>query len=298
VFSLALIALLAGAPAGAAARPAVAESLLVGPAWLKAHLGDPDLVILDFRMPKAEYDKGHIPGAQFIDRDPWRNARGAPVRSVASLDSTFEALGISDSTRVVIYGNTWIAPRVFLALDYIGHGGRTAMLDGGLPAWEAAGYEASTEVPATRPRGHLTPRSAPDFVVDAAWIEQHRTDKRVALLDGRSQGEFTGADKSEKLPRSGHIPGAINLPWELTYTSGPPTLDGNPSPLRPAAELRKLLTDAGITPDRQLVAYCTVGMRAAHWYFVARYLGLEPKFYDGSMRDWSPRSELPVVEGN
>jgi thiosulfate/3-mercaptopyruvate sulfurtransferase len=135
-------------------------------------------------------------------------------------------------------------------------------------------------------------------VVDAAWINQHRTEKSVALLDGRSQGEYTGTDKSEKLPRSGHIPGAINLPWELTYTSGPPTLDGTPSPLRPPAELRKLLTDAGITPDRQLVAYCTVGMRAAHWYFVARYLGLRPKFYDGSMRDWSPRAELPVVEGN
>jgi thiosulfate/3-mercaptopyruvate sulfurtransferase len=278
-------------------RAAAADTLLVTPAWLQAHLEDPDLVILDFRLDQADYPKGHIPGAQVVTDDPWRNVRGAPVRSIAALDSTFEALGISNSSRVVIYGNTWLVPRVFLALDYIGHGARTALLDGGLPAWQRAGYAVSTEPAPKRPRGHLTSRQPPDIVVDAAWVDRHRADPAVALLDGRSEGEYTGTDKSEKLPRAGHIPGAINLPWELTYTDGPATIDGTPSPLRSAAELGQLLTKAGISADRQLVTYCTVGMRAAHWYFVARYLGLRPKFYDGSMRDWSPRSELPVVEG-
>ena len=70
-----------------------------------------------------------------------------------------------------------------------------------------------------------------------------------------------------------------------------------PSPLKSAAELKALLAGGGIAASNTLVAYCTVGMRAAHWYFVARVLGLNPKIYDGSMRDWSPRTDLPVAEG-
>jgi thiosulfate/3-mercaptopyruvate sulfurtransferase len=296
--TLPLLPLLLGAVIGATRPGATGDSLLVSVDWLKAHLNDRNLVILDFRHEKADYDKGHIPGAQFVGMDAiWRSGEpGVELPSVAALDSTFEALGISDQSRVVIYGSTWMAPRVFLDLDYLGHGDHAAMLDGGLPAWEKAGLKLSVE-PVHPARGTFTPRPRPDIVVDAKWVNAHRTDRNVRLLDGRSEGEYTGTDHSEQLPRSGHIPGAINLPWEQTFTDGKAALEGNPSPLKSAGELKALLAGAGITPPNALVAYCTVGMRAAHWYFVARLLGFEPKIYDGSMREWSPKTDLPVVEG-
>ncbi len=298
MLALALFPLLAGAtiPASDFIRSAApAESLLVSVEWLKAHQGDPNLVILDFRHERADYDKGHIPGAQFVDASLiWTS--GVELPSVAALDSTFESLGISNSSRVVVYGNTWMVPRVFLALEYVGHGDRTALLDGGLPAWQKAGFPLSTEA-VQRTRGTFTPHVKADMVVDAKWVNEHRGDPKLALLDGRSLGEYTGTDKSERLPRSGHIPGAVNLPWDQTFMDGPAALAGNPSPLKSAGELQQLLTGAGITSARDLVTYCTVGMRAAHWYFVARLLGLAPRIYDGSMQDWSPRTELPVAEG-
>ena len=289
-----LIAALVSPLAPNPSRAPAGDSLLVSVAWLAAHQNDPDLVILDFSPERAAYDQGHIPGAVWVDRKAiWRpDPPSVELPSVAAIDSAIEALGISNSSRVVIYGSTWIAPRVFLALEYVGHA-RAAMLDGGLVAWKKAGHPVSTD-PVRKESGNFTPRPRPDIVVDAAWIDANRADGKVALLDGRSAGEYDGTDKSEQLPRAGHIPRAINIPWERTFTDEAGALQGTPSPLRSSEELRNLLTQAGITADRDIVTYCTVGLRAAHWYFVARYLGLSPKIYDGSMRDWSPRTELPV----
>jgi thiosulfate/3-mercaptopyruvate sulfurtransferase len=283
---LALITLLSMAP-----NP----ELLVSVEWLAAHRTDPEIVILHVARERADYDKGHVPGARFVPAQAlWTTAApGVELPPVAQLDSLFQSLGVNDRSRIVFYGDTWAAPRAFLALDFLGLGDRTAMLNGGLGAWTKAGHPSSTEVPSFAP-GTITPHPRTDIVVDAAWLAGRIKDPGLALVDGRSEPEYAGTTDREKLVRFGHIPGAKLLPWERTFTDTSAALEGVASPLVAETELRRLFTEAGAGGGRQLVTYCTVGLRASHLYFIARLLGLEPKIYDGSMRDWSGRAELPM----
>jgi thiosulfate/3-mercaptopyruvate sulfurtransferase len=274
------------------------DSMLVSPEWLAAHRTDAGLVILHVSMDKAEYDREHVSGARWVD--PHSLIRNGPpgteLPAIETIDSVLEALGVTDQSRVVYYGDTWMAPRVFLALEYAGLGDRAALLDGGLPAYRGAKGLVSNETP-TWSRGSVTTHAHPEIVVAAGWLAEHLKDAGLALTDGRSAGEYAATDLSERLPRPGHIPGAMNLPWDQTFTDGPAALEGVPSRLKPRAELRKLFENAGYRDGKQLVTYCTIGLRASHLYFVARYLGLHPRIYDGSMSEWSRKTELPVVTG-
>jgi thiosulfate/3-mercaptopyruvate sulfurtransferase len=134
------------------------------------------------------------------------------------------------------------------------------------------------------------------IVVNAAWVGRHLTDVRVAIVDTRTEAEYAGIAR-ERLPRTGHIPGARLLAWTRTFTRPEAAEQGDPSPLLPPADLRRLLAEAGAGPGREAVFYCTVGLRAAHLYFVARSLGIPTRLYDGSFADWSARPELPVTRG-
>jgi thiosulfate/3-mercaptopyruvate sulfurtransferase len=279
----------------AAAAP---DSMLVSPQWLAAHRTDPALVILHVSMDRAGYERGHVPGARWLDPHGLMSmeAPGVELPPVERIDSVLESLGISDQSRVVYYGDTWMAPRVFLALEYAGLGDRAALLDGGLAAWRASGGTVTGEVP-TWTRGRVTTRAHPEILVSADWLQKHLDDAVLALVDVRSRGEYAATDSSERLPRFGHIPGGVNLPWEQTFTDPAAALEGRPSPLRPVAELRRLFATSGVRESSQLVTYCTVGLRASHMYFVARYLGWRPRIYDGSMSEWSRNPALPIVRG-
>ena len=275
-----------------------ADSLLVSTDWLAAHRTDADLVLLHVGMERAEYDRGHIAGARFLDPHLLMSmaAPGVELPAVAQIDSVLESLGITARSRIVYYGDTWMAPRVFLALDYVGLGNRAALLDGGLAAWRAEGRAVSTEPPVWQP-GSLSLTARPDILASADWIRAHLGDSTLLLVDGRSVGEYAATDSSERLPRFGHIPGGVSLPWEETFTDESAALNGTPSRLKSPEALRKLLASAGVREGRDVVTYCTVGLRASHLYFVARYLGIRPRIYDGSMSEWSRRSELPMVRG-
>lgn len=287
--SLILAALVAVAPG---------DSMLVTPEWLAAHRTDPDLVILHVSMDRTEYEREHVSGARWVD--PHSLIRGGPpgteLPSLETIDSVLESLGVSNRSRIIYYGDTWMTPRVFLALEFVGLGSHAALLDGGLPAYRAAKGLLSNETP-TWSRGSVTGHAHPEIAVAASWLAQHLDDSGLALTDGRSAGEYAGTDLSERLPRPGHIPGAVNLPWDQTFTDGPAALEGVPSRLKSRAELRKLFENAGYRDGKQLVTYCTIGLRASHLYFVARYLGLTPRIYDGSMSEWSRKTEVPVVTG-
>lgn len=274
------------------------DSMVVSPAWLQAHRADPDLVVLHVSMERDDYLRGHVPGARWVNPHDFftNDAPGVELPPVERLDSLVELLGITAESRIVYYGDTWMAPRVFLALDYLGLGDRAALLDGGLPAWRKAGYDLSTATP-TWLRSRFTPSVRGDIVIDARELAASRSRAGFHLVDGRSPGEYTGEDKRERLPRSGHIPGGINLPWERTFTDPMAALDGTPSPLQEVGALRKLFAEAGVGNGAALVTYCTVGLRASHLYFIARYLGLHPRIYDGSMSEWSRKPELPMATG-
>ncbi len=278
--------------------PAARDSLLVDARWLAPRLGWPGLVVLHVDHDRTAYDVGHVAGSVYADASLFivDGGPGTELPSPLRLDSVIESLGISDESHVVIVpGNTWMAPRAFLALEAAGLRGRVHVLDGGLAAWRAAGYRPSTEVPRVR-RGRFTVRRDTTIVVSADWVRRHLADPGVALIDARTAAEYAGT-APEGLPRTGHIPGARLLGWTRTFSRPGDAEEGGPSPLLPPAQLRRLLADAGAGPGRDAVFYCTVGLRAAHLYFVARSLGFPARLYDGSFADWSARSELPVARG-
>lgn len=268
----------------------VRSELLVSGDWLAGHLDDPDVVVLHVAPDRSAYDRGHIPGARFlplsaivVERDGLPNE----LPSVEHLDSVFEAVGVSDGTRVVVYGPPLAAARAFVTLDYLGHGDRTALLDGGLERWVAEGRPLSTEAPEVA-RGRFTPRPRPELVVDAAWVAARLDSPGIALLDARPEAEFAGDVAGAGIPRPGHIPGARNVFWQRMIRS-----PEDPTFLEPDT-LRALLADAGVEPGDTVVAYCRTGVQASVAYFVARYLGYEARMYDGSFIDWSPREALRV----
>ena len=291
MISLALALWLAPAPVVRAVEPMAAESILVTTAWLSERMKRPGLVIFEIGN-KAEYDAGHIPGAQFLSL---RDIAAPRVEGQLALelpapdriDSVLEARGISDDSHVVLYfGNDWVSPttRVFLTLEWAGLRGRVSILDGGLPAWRAEQRPVTTDVPVIT-KGNFTPRLRDDVVVDAAWLSQHLADPSIAIIDARD-AEFYHDSVDNHMPRGGHIPGAHSIPF------GTVVIEDNH--LKNPAELRSLFTAAGAAPGDTVVSYCHIGQQGTLVFFAARLLGYNVRLYDGSFEDWSKRTELPV----
>src|SRR2546427_3638372 len=151
----------------------VKESLIVSTEWLGEHVKEDDSLVLLQVGERREYDAEHIPGAQFIQLSDISTPRGQglilELPAVDQLKATFEKLGVSDKSRVIVYfGKDWVTPtaRVFMTLDYLGLGDRTSILDGGLPAWRAEGKPVTAELREPKP-GHFTPAPNARLVVDA-----------------------------------------------------------------------------------------------------------------------------------
>lgn len=269
----------------------VRESMIVSTEWLAKHLNDNSLVLLQVG-DKAEYDGGHIPGAQFIQLADISTPRGSglilELPPVAQLSATFEKLGVTDSSRIIVYfGKDWVTPtaRVFMTLDYLGLGDRTSILDGGLPAWRGEGKPVTAELRAPKP-GHFTPKPNTKLVVDAAWVSANIRKPGVAILDARAAKFYSGEDAGQ-MPRAGHIPSAKSIPFSSLVE------DSNNKFKSPVA-LRELFNTAGVKQGDSVATYCHIGQQASLLYFAARYLGYDAHLYDGSFEDWSHRSELPV----
>jgi thiosulfate/3-mercaptopyruvate sulfurtransferase len=275
----------------AAGDPGVQESLIVSTDWLAKHLNDDSMVLLQVG-DKEEYLAAHIPGAQFIALADISTPRGQglvlELPPVDQLKATFEKLGVTDKSRIVVYfGKDWVTPtaRVFFTLDYLGFGDRTSILDGGLPAWRAESKPVTADLREPKP-GHFTPHPNTKLVVDAAWVSSNLNKPGVMILDARAQKFYTGAEAGQ-MPRGGHIPNARNIPFSSLVED--PT-----NKFKSAAALRELFNTAGVKQGDSVTTYCHIGQQASLLYFVARYLGYEAHLYDGSFEDWSHRPELPV----
>lgn len=285
-----LLAVVVASSASGLGDSKIQDSLIVSTDWLAKHLNDDSLVLLHVG-DKAEFEASHIPGAQFISTADISTPRGSglilELPAVTQLQTTFEKLGVTDKSRIVVYfGKDWVTPtaRVFMTLDYLGLGDRTSILDGGLPAWRAAGGAVTAEMRAPK-AGHFTPRPNPKLVVDAAWVSANLNKPGVAIVDARASKFYTGAEAGQ-MPRAGHIPSAKSIPFDSVVEEN--------NKFKSAEVLRGLFDKAGVKAGDSVATYCHIGQQASLLYFVARYLGYEAHLYDGSFQDWSQRPELPV----
>ena len=274
-----------------AVMAAATPGLLVSPAELVVALKDPATIVIAVDSSEDNFIAGHIPNARFVrygDIAIDADGLSSELPPVDQIRKVLSAAGISDKSKVVIYGSAIAAARLFFTLDYIGHPD-AKILNGGLNAWKATGgaIEISTVPRATI--ATLTPKPQPDRVVSADWIKERLSSARMTLLDARPDSEFTGADGGMNGAHvRGHLPDAQQLVWNSLLDSSGKYL--------PDAELRKKFEAIGANAKTPLVSYCMVGMRASVTYFVARHLGYDARLYDGSIVDWT-RRKLPAVTG-
>ena len=181
----------------------------------------------------------------------WRLRRSREVLTLqlpapAELETKLEELGISDASRIVVYmGKDWISPltRVVFTLDYAGLGGQTMVLDGGLPAWKAAGKAVTTDVPAPPAAGTLTIKARPEAVADLAWVQSHAGKPGSVVIDARNTQFYPGeSNNNGRIPRPGHVAGAVSAPFDTWVRE-----DGS---FKPRAELEAMLKAAAPSPAR------------------------------------------------
>jgi thiosulfate/3-mercaptopyruvate sulfurtransferase len=280
--------------------------LLVSPAELAASLKDSATVVVFVGNSEDEFIAGHIPGARFVRYDDIAidvDGLSSELPPVDQLKKVLSAVGVSDKSKIVIYGAAIPATRMFFTLDYIGHP-NAKVLNGGLNAWKASGGAIEVGPAPKVAIAALTLKPQPDRVVSADWIKERLSSPtlrqaqgrpepsrgaKMTLLDARPDNEFTGADGGMNGAHvKGHLPDAQQLVWN--------TLLDSTGKFLPDADLRKKFEAIGATKAAPLVSYCMVGMRASVTYFVARHLGYDARLYDGSIVDWT-RRRLPAVMG-
>jgi thiosulfate/3-mercaptopyruvate sulfurtransferase len=274
---------------GSALAPAA--DVLVSPAWLMENLADPKLVLFHVGV-RTEFDREHIPGAQPVAVQDLSlpHAAGALLNELLPperLREKLQALGVSDDSRIVVYFDaTAIVPagRVYFSLDAAGLGARTSILDGGLAAWKAAGG-AVTEKFTDRPAGRISVEPRPDVVMVLDQVQSGLASSTIQLIDTRAAELFDGS-ASGSMPRTGHIPGARNIPYQTLLT---PDLR-----MKADSDIALIFQAAGVKPGDTIVTYCNSGQQATVVYLAAKRLGLRARVYDGSWDEWSRRDDLPI----
>jgi thiosulfate/3-mercaptopyruvate sulfurtransferase len=267
---------------------------LVSTEWVQQHGKDANVRLVEVDVDHSLYEKGHIAGAIGWD---WAKDLNDNVRRDIVDQKDFESLlskaGIGNDTTVILYGdaNNWFAAWAFWQFKIYGHKD-VRLLNGGRKKWEAEGLPYTADVPT--PATATYTAQAPDTSIRAFrdYVVQHLSNG-VNLVDVRSPDEFSGKVISppglnETAQRGGHIPGAKNIPWALSAKE-----DGT---FKSADDLRSLYEGAGIKPGQETIAYCRIGERSSHTWFVLKYLlGYDNvRNYDGSWTEWGNIVGAPV----
>jgi len=269
--------------------------------WVAEHLKDSENVRIaevDYD-PRSNYSLGHIPGAVLFD---WKEDINDPLsRNVLSKQACQDLLqqraGLNSDTTLILYGdfNNWFAAFAFWVFKYYGYKD-VRLMKGSRKKWLVEDRPVSKDIP-KYPTGNFKASDADKrirvFLNDVK--ESLEKEKRVAMVDVRSPKEFTGEIlappeyPTEHAQRGGHIPGAKNIPWSQAVNES----DGT---FKQADELRKLYESKAITPDKEVIAYCRIGERSSHTWFVLKYLLGYPdvKNYDGSWTEWGNMIDNPI----
>jgi thiosulfate/3-mercaptopyruvate sulfurtransferase len=273
--------------------------VLVENQWVEDRLRDSNVRIAEVDYdPKANYQLGHVPGAVLFD---WKQDINDPVsRNVLSRQACEDLLqraGVNSETTLVLYGdfNNWFAAFAFWVFKYYGFKD-VRIMNGGRKKWLEEDREVSKDIP-TYSKGDFK-ASEPDKNIRVFLNEVRQAldaKGRIKMVDVRSPKEFTGEIlappeyPTEHAQRGGHIPGAENIPWAQAVNDK----DGT---FKSAEELRKLYESKGITPDKEIIAYCRIGERSSHTWFVLKYLLGYPdvKNYDGSWTEWGNMIANPI----
>ncbi|HVM61393.1 MAG TPA: sulfurtransferase [Verrucomicrobiae bacterium] len=280
-------------------KPYSHPDVLVSTDWVEQHKADANARLVEVDVDTSSYEQGHIAGAIAWN---WQSQLCDNIRRDVLTQEAFEKLmsesGISPDTTVVLYGdnNNWFACYAFWQLKLYGH--RDArIMNGGRKKWLAENRPLTKDVPkyaATEYRGRPADTSLRAFRDDVALAIK---ESRFNLVDVRSPDEYTGRviappGMTETAQRGGHIPTAVNVPWALAVNE-----DGT---FKDHDTLLELYRGRGVTPYDDAIAYCRIGERSAHTWFVLKYLLGYPsvKNYDGSWTEWGNLVNAPIIKGD
>jgi thiosulfate/3-mercaptopyruvate sulfurtransferase len=272
-----------------------AKDVLVSADWAQAHLTDPAVRFVEVDVDTTAYEQSHLPGAVGWN---WTSQLADGIRrDIASREEFSKLLsdsGIGPDTTIVVYGdnNNWFAAWAYWQLRLFGQRD-VRILDGGRKYWLDQGLPLTTDVPSHAPTGYQLPE--PDYALRAFRddILPRLGDPVLALVDVRSPAEFNGEiiappGLPETAQRPGHIPGAASIPWAQTVRE-----DGR---FKARDELEALYAAKGITADKDVIAYCRIGERSSHsWFVLHELLGFERvRNYDGSWTEWGSMVGVPI----
>ncbi|MEU2043115.1 MULTISPECIES: sulfurtransferase [Nocardia] len=273
------------------------SDVLVSVDWAEENLNAPGVVFVEVDEDTSAYDGGHIEGAVRLD---WKKDLQDQVRrdfvNQEQFSDLLSARGISNDDEVILYGgnNNWFAAYAYWYFKLYGHN-NVKLLDGGRKKWELDGRPLSTE-PVNRPATQYK-ASAPDLNIRAFRDEVIAAIGTKNLVDVRSPDEFTGKILApahlpqEQSQRPGHIPGAINVPWSKAANE-----DGT---FKSDAELTEIYKEAGLDGEKETIAYCRIGERSSHtWFVLQELLGHQNvKNYDGSWTEYGSLVGAPIELG-
>jgi len=279
-----------------------APTALVTPAWVEERISDSDVRLIDLGKRLEEFEAGHLPGAQYVD---WRSDLVDPenrahfgILPPEGFESLMSRLGISTDTTVVLYDShsNRVAARAFWTLSYYGHGD-VRILNGGSPAWEAAGGVLTAEIVAVDPTDYRIERLEQGYRADKTFVQAALGREGFEIVDARAPqfytGESGGSQFGSDVPNAkiGRIPGAQSSPWPEHVNE-----DGT---YKSIDELRARYEALGITPDETVITYCHIGLQASTpWFVLTQLLGFEDvRLYDGSMAEWANAADTQLVVG-